>query len=392
MSYSAPSISAAGLSVASYPDILNDMLGGYQTIYGAAIYLGTETQKYQEISLFALKTYDVGLGLQLVYNARSPSTAIGSDLDAIVKLSGLVRKAASFSSAPGTVSGASGTTITNGTAVDVSGNSWSLPTTVTIPPSGSVVVSLICQTAGAVQASAGQINKIGAGATQGWTGISNPSPAVPGLPVEADSQLRGRQAFSVAIPSLTRLQGTIARIAATSGVTRSIVHENFTDVVDADGTPPHSISAVVEGGADTDIANAIYGNRGIGADMNGTTTVEVANPSGLLTPVSFSRPTYDQIFVSLSLTQLAGYSSALEASMLNALVVYLNSLQIGQIVTRSALFAVAMSVMPNFLTPQFAIETLTLGTAANPTGTADIVVAWNAVAQTNSGQIVITGG
>jgi uncharacterized phage protein gp47/JayE len=393
LSYLAPYISPAGLVVPTYPDILNYLLNGYRSIYGQTVYLGTDTQKYQELSIYALMDYDTLLALQLVYNQRGPLTAIGSGLDSILKLNGLARKIASFSTAPGLVTGQGGTTITLGTAVDKSGNTWALPSPVTIPGGGSVVVALTCLTAGAIGAQPGDIDQIGAGATGGWTGITNPSAASPGLPVEQDSQARGRQSFSVALPSRTMLDGTIAAIAATSGVTRYAVHENFTGAVDSDDTPPHSISAVVEGGTDQAVATAIFLNRGIGADMNGTSTYDYVDPvTAVTTPVSFSRPTYVQLYVSLSLTQLQGYTSATEDAIAAALLAYLNGLQIGQIVTRSALFAVAMSVMPSFLTPIFAIETLTLGTAPTPTGTADIAMAYNQVAQSASNQIVISGG
>lgn len=393
MAYLAPFISAAGLVIPSYADIQADLMVKYRSVYGQTVYLGTDSSDYQMISIFALKQSDTMQALQLVYNARGPLTAVGSDLDGIIKLNGMARKAASFSTAPGTVGGSAGTTINAGTAIDQFGNSWALPSQVIIPTGGSVVVVLTCETAGSIQAAAGSIAIIGAGATSGWTSISNPSAASPGQPVETDSQLRGRQSFSVAIPSKTMLQGTIAGIAAVASVTRYLVHENFTGAVDADGTPAHSISAVVEGGTDSDIANAIYLNRGIGADMNGTTQVVVTDSdTGAITTVSFSRPTYNQIYVSLSITQLFGYTTAIGDLILSNLLTYLNSLQIGQIVTRSALFAVAMSATDSLITPTFAIESLTLGLAPTPAGTADIGMAYNAVAQSDSTKIILTGG
>jgi hypothetical protein len=213
------------------------------------------------------------------------------------------------------------------------------------------------------------------------------------LPVETDSQLRARQSFSVAIPSRTVLQGTIARIAATAGVARYLVHENATSSTDADGVPSHSIAAVVEGGLDADVAQSIYINKGTGAGTFGTTTVAVTDAvTGDVTNISFSRPTGVPIFVTLAIVQLANYSGAAVTEMRVALLAYLNGLQIGQGVTRSALFAVAMSVMPSLLIPEFAIETLTLGTSSTPTGTADIAIAYNQVANSVDGNIVITGG
>ena len=219
--YFAPFISpTAGLVLPPYQSIINDLISGYKAIYPQVVYLGTDTAKYQEISIFALKVYDCNLASQLAYNARSPLTAVGADLDSIVKMNGIARLPASYSTAPETITGVAGTIITNGILTDTQGNSWSLPITVTIPNSGSVTVGITCQTAGSIQAQIGSITTISGGATAGWTGATNPSPALPGLPVESDSQLRARQALSVASPSLTRLAGTISAIAAVPGVTR----------------------------------------------------------------------------------------------------------------------------------------------------------------------------
>jgi hypothetical protein len=391
MAYAPPSITAAGLVIPSYADILADLITQYQTVYGVTVYLGTDSADYQMLSIFALKINDTMQAVQLAYNARSPLTAVGSDLDSIVKLNGMARKAASFSTAPGLVSGIGGTPVTNGIAVDVSGNTWALPSTVIIPTGGSVVVTLTCETAGSIQAAPGQINTIASGGTLGWTGITNPSAASPGQPIEADSQLRARQSFSVALPSRTTLAGTIAGIATVPNVTRYNVHENFTGSVDAAGTPPHSISAVVEGGIDLAVATAIFNNRGIGADTNGTTAVSVTDPNTHTnTIISFSRPTPVPVFVSLTVHGLTGYTSAVPGLIQAALVTYMSSLQIGETLTYGALYSVALSVMPNLLLPQFTIQVLTAGLASSPTGMVDIPVTYNQVISSTAGNVVIT--
>jgi uncharacterized phage protein gp47/JayE len=390
MGYQAPTIVAAGLVIPSYADILADLVTNFLSIYGQTVYLGTDSADYQLLSIVALKINDCMQAVQLAYNARSVSTAVGSDLDAILKMNNIQRKAASFSTAPGTVTGVAGTTINGGSAVDKQGFSWSLPNVVIIPSSGSVIVTLTCETAGAITAAPGTISQIASGGTQGWTGISNPSAASPGLPVEVDSQARGRQGVAVALPSQTRLEGTIAAIAELPGVTRSIVHENFTSATDGDGVPGHAIAAVVEGGDPVAIASAILANRGIGPNMFGSTETPITRPNGSVINVGWSRPGYTQIFVTMIIHGLAGYNTAVLANIAAALNTYLNSLQIGESVSVSALSFIASQTMPNILLPQFTITELFVGTAPDPTGTADIVVNWNNVAQTNPTQISVT--
>lgn len=379
----------AGLVIPSYADILADLIARYQAVYPQVVYIGTDTAKYQELSIFALKTSDTMQAIQLAYNARSPLTAVGADLDSIVKP--IARKPATYSTAPETVTGSPGTTITGGTVTDQQGNVWALPSTVIIPGGGSVTVPITCQTLGAVQAAANTIQTISGGATAGWTGATNPSAATPGLPTETDSQLRARYVLSVALPSNTRLEGTIAGIAATAGVTRYNVHENFTGATDADGTPGHSVSAVVEGGTDAAIAQAIYDNRGIGADTNGTTSVAITDPSsGNITTISFSRPTYVDIWVTMTVHGLTGYTTQVLTDIAAALVLYLNSLQIGETLTYSSLYSVAQSVMPSLLNPQFSVRSLATGTAPTPVGTTDITVAYDEVVRSDLTKISVT--
>jgi len=407
--YVAPYIDpTAGLVLPSYQSIIDDLISGYKAIYPQVVYLGTDTAKYQEISIFALKVYDCNLATQLAYNARSPQTAVGADLDSIVKMNGIARLLASYSTAPETISGVAGTAINNGIITDKQGYSWALPTVVTIPSSGSVTVGITCQTAGAIQAQAGSITTISGGATAGWTGATNPSAAVAGSPVETDSQLRARQALSVASPSLTRLASTIAAIAAIPGVTRYATGikapdsspgssiENPTGGIDYWGNPAHSISMVVEGGTDLDVATAIYQKRGLGPYTNpdstsGSTRIPVTDTNtGTVTTIGFQRPTYVPIYVTMFIHGLNGYTSATLVSIRDAIVTYLNSLQIGEEVTYSAFYAVASSVMPNLLNPQFSISSLHTGLTPSPSGTTDISLSYYQVAQGISANIIVS--
>lgn len=398
----------AGMVVPSYASILAWRISQYQAIYPQVVYIGTDTAKYQELSIDALAAYDCNLGSQLAYNARSPLSAVGSDLDSIVKMNGIARLIASYSTVPEMISGVPGTVITNGVVTDTQGNAWALPSPITIPSGGSVIVTATCQTAGSIQAAAGSITTMSGGTTAGWTSATNPSAALPGSPTEADSQLRARQALSVAAPSLTRLAATIAAIAAVSGVTRYATGtptpdsgpgssiENPTSSIDFWGNPPHSISMVVEGGTDLAVATAIFQKRGLGVYTNpdstaGSTSVPVTDPNtGTITTIGFQRPTYVPIYVTMVLHGLNGYTSAVLTLVQGAIVTYLNSLQIGETVTFSSLYSVAQSVMPSLLNPQFSITSLFTGLAASPSGTTDITLNYYQVAQGISANVIVS--
>jgi uncharacterized phage protein gp47/JayE len=274
---------------------------------------------------------------------------------------------------------------------DLSGYLWSLPASgVTIGAGGTVIVTATCQTAGNIAADPATLTGI-ATPLAGWVSVTNSQTASPGLPVETDGKVRARQSISVALPSNTMLAGTIAAIAQTPGVSRYNVIENPTGTVDAFGTPAHSITAIVEGATDAAVAQAIYNNRGIGCATNGTTTVNVTDAFTQQTlPIGFSRPSYTPIFVSLSVHAMTGYTSATTTAIQNAIAAYLNSLQIGEAVVLSELYGAALTVRPNPEQPMFSIRALTLGTSATPTGTSDVTLDFDAVAQGVAANVVIT--
>lgn len=387
--YFAPYIDATGLHVPTYAQILADNIQIYRNIYGQSVYLGTNSSDYQEISARSLKQSDTMLALQLSYNAKSVLTAIGTDLDSIVKP--IARKPASFSTAAVTLTGTPGTLISAGQVQDINGNVWALPAPVTIGGGGTLATTATAVQAGPISAAIGAISIISGGGTAGWTGVTNTAAASLGTNVEADSSLRARYVQSLALPSRTLLAGTQAAITALSGVTRYNADENFTGSTNANGNPPHSITVVVEGGDPQVIANTIYSNKGIGALTNGTTTETVIDPStGITASISFDRPTYVPIFVTMVVHPLAGYVSSVTTAIQAALVNYLNSLQIGETVTFSAMYAIASSVMPNILLPQFSVTSVFTGTSASPSGTTNISIAFNQVAQGISANVLVT--
>ena len=116
MSYSAPQVTAAGLSIPSYNDILNYLLDNFRQIYGQTVYLQPDSPDYQFISVMALALSDAVQAAQLSYNNRSPNFAIGAALDSLVKLNGISRKLATQSTCQVTLTGTPGAIILTASA------------------------------------------------------------------------------------------------------------------------------------------------------------------------------------------------------------------------------------------------------------------------------------
>lgn len=389
MSYFYPYIDMSGLRIPSFEDIQQDLITGYKLIYGQDCYLEPDSAEYEWITIVALRIYDALQSVQLAYNNRGPMTAIGSGLDQIVKMNGIRRIAQTYSNCEVYLTGKVDTIISNGIVTDKTGNRWHLPNLVQLtanvddPELGEALVTVICEEPGVISALPDDINTI-ATPTAGWLSVTNKAAAIEGRNRETDAELRLRQSLSVSRPSMNLLTGTWSAIAAMNTVSRYNVLENYTSEYDMHGNPPHSITCVVEGGKDEDIAQTIWDNRGLGVYTNGDVFVDIVDPyTGIVTSIGFFRPTYADIYATLTVEGYAdeGYTTATTEAIRKAIVDYLNGLQIGADVTISALYAAAMSVTENLKRPRFSVWSITAAKVSSPQDHYDLTILFNEVAR-----------
>ena len=382
MAYFAPYIDDAGLHVPTYADIRDDLIAQFKAIYGEDIYLGNDSQDYQMISAFALKTYDTMQMLQIVYNNQSTKTAVGTGLSSRVKLNGLRRKTATYSTCVLTLTGTPGTTIPAGIVEDTQGRKWRLPENTRFDRE-TLEITAQCQDLGAIEAPVGTIAKI-SNPQYGWLTVTNKVPAVKGRPIETDEELRRRQSISTAIPSQNMVNSTIAGIASVAGVTRYKVYENDTNSTDENGIPSHSIAAVVEGGLDGAIAEQIYLRKGPGCGTHGTTTIIYTNSDGLKNEIHFFRPTYQDIVVKVIVKKYATYTTAIDADIQRNITAYIERLGIGVDVTTTGILTAIAASVDDALRPPFSLQSVQLGRADGVLGIVDITIPYNAIAKSTT--------
>lgn len=387
MPYVPPYIDNTGMHIPTYSEIRDDLIQQMKSIFGEDIYIDEDSKDYQQISIFAKKIFDTNaLGL-LVYNNRTPNTAIGIGLDNLCALVGITRKPATYSTVQLTITGNAGTTITNGKATDGT-YTWNLPASVTIPDNGTIVVEATCDVSGSITAAANTINTI-ATPTFGWLSVTNTYVASAGVDVETDAELRGRYANATYQPSKTVLDGLLENIEALEGVTRSKIYENDTNEVDSNGLPAHSITAVVEGGEDKDIATAIYFKKTPGCYTNGTTSVVLTTLSGNEATIRFYRPTDVNVRVKISIKQLPGYNSTYADEIKEAVYNYLANLDIAETVYRSIIWSVAIQTMASINSPTFSVLGVQLASGEQQFADQDIPMTFNQVASISKQNIQV---
>ncbi|EDW5731391.1 hypothetical protein AU276_004579 [Salmonella enterica subsp. enterica serovar Cerro] len=383
-------VTAEGISAPDYQTILDTLTSYFQQIYGSDAYLEPDSKDGQMVALVALAIHDANNTAISVYNCFSPATGYGVALTSNVKINGIARKGATNSTVDLLLTGTAGTTITNGTVKDTNNVIWRLPDSVVIGVDGTVTATAICSKSGAVAAPAGTITTINT-PTRGWTSVTNPAAATVGAPAETDAELRIRQGQSVAIPSITPFEGVDGAIANIAGVTRHKLYENDTGKTDGNGLPPHSISAIVDGGDVTEIARTIRGNKGQGVRTWGKTSVTVPDKYGNPHIISFSRPTDVPVYGKITLTVFAGYTSQIGVQIQQAVTDYINRLMIGDQVLLSRIYSPAnLGVVSGGNVRYYDIQELLIGKSPEAVAAANINIAYDESASCKPENIIIT--
>jgi uncharacterized phage protein gp47/JayE len=388
-------IDGTGIHAPAYSDILTYLQTAYQGIYGSDTYLGSDSQDGQLLALFAAAINDTNSLAVAVYNAFSPSTAQGTGLSSVVKINGISRALPSKSTVDVLVGGEVGQTITNGVISDANNFYWDLPASVTIPPAGALIVTATCETAGAVTAGPGEVSTI-VTLQYGWQTVSNALAATPGSPVEADAQLRQRQAVSTALPAKSIVQGVVGSILGLPGVTACVPYENDSDLPNDIGISGNTLALVVTGGDATAIANTILLLKGPGCGTYGNITIPVTDIYGISHPISFYEPVQVNVAAVITISPLLNYTVSIGNEIVAAVAAFINGLPSGASVLMSRLYVpanlagpYAVPASPNDATT-FELVSIALGVVGGATPTpADLPILFYQEAVCNAANVTL---
>lgn len=362
MAYFSPYIDGTGMHIPLYQEIVDKLVEDMKQIFGDDIYLEADSQDYQQISIFARMIYDSYNLALLAYNNRTPKDAIGIGLDNIVALAGIQRKPATASTVVLTITGDDGTKISNGEVSDDNGNYWELPDEVIIPSNGTIDVTATSKEKGNVSALPNTVTNINT-PVYGWLSVTNKQASSAGIDVENDFELRGRFSLSVLGPSSSILESLQESLVAIPGVTRVRGYENDTSATSTGTVPPnvpagipsHTISFVVEGGNDVDVATELYMKKTPGCGTFGTTTVKLQSVTGNILAVNFYRPQYTNVKVKITIKQLDGYTSDYVDKMQEAVSTYITEMSIAEALYNSVLISVALEAMNSKNYPAYTV-------------------------------------
>jgi len=309
---------STGLSTRTVMTTKAELEAALKSALGENIDLSTTSPLGQFVAIIAQDTTLLEEALAAVYNAMDPTAATGDALDRIAAFNGVYRREATRTTLSASLFFSQTGTYTSGTLLaNPVGNESSLFENV-----DNIVVTTTPFTASNVLMRAldtGPINVI-LGATgngslteiaspvAGWDSIQGTSNLSQGTNIESDSELRFRRVQELFQAGSTSVNGIRADISSrVSGVRSVTVFEN-TSSSTVNLQPAYSIEVVVDGpsATDEDIATSIFRSKSAGAPTYGNTQFDVADSSGNLHTISFSRPVEIPVAISMDVIYRPG--------------------------------------------------------------------------------------
>lgn len=220
----------------------------------------------------------------------------------------------------------------------------------------------------------------------GWDRVTNPIAASVGRLRETDEELRVRFRDSKFRRAANISEALYANLISLAGVDEVRVYENDSEEVDQIGLPPHSFMPIVLGGVDAEIARSVWNNKPLGISSEGNTTVTILDSQGFPQDISFERPTPLPVYITIDITVVQEFPDDGEEQIKDALIAYINTLNIGEDVVYSRLYTPINSVRGH------QVDSLLIGTASPPNMASNIIVPFNRITSLSRDSIVINKG
>lgn len=247
-------ITASGIKFASFADIRNAIIKRYQQAYGSDIDLSTATADGVFINNISLIINNILGVMQTMYSNLDVNTATGIYLDTLCRLSNIIRKEGTKSTAIVTVTNTSSSKITlndNITFIDRAGNEWTSQLSnedkiFNSRESKSIIAS--CKESGPIEAPAGWIDKIlNINESTVFLTVNQSDDAIAGTDSESDISLRARRSQSVGAQGSTVLESLVGELLNVYGIKDAKVINCIDDSTTVDGASvnAHSIYTVV---------------------------------------------------------------------------------------------------------------------------------------------------
>ena len=298
-----------GLSTKDNLTLVEELKTNFQNIYGngETLNFDSNTPDGQLIEILAQLGTVVRQMITEVYNSCDPEKCIGAVQDSRYQINYLERKSGAFTlqniaittnktvTLQGLDNAYANENASAYTVADNNGNNWYLVDTATIL-AGTTSLEFRAQNKGYIIPTVGTITNQVTIEPGVVSVINNVGATSIGYEEESDADFRIRRDKSTAANGKNNEDSMIAQILELDGVIDAIYHINRTNSTDSTGTAAHTLWTVVEGGANSDIANIIYANLG-GSGTRGSVTIPITTSSLQTFNVNFDRETVKPLYI-----------------------------------------------------------------------------------------------
>lgn len=287
-------IETTGVIVPDTAVLLDEVQTEYKAVFGSNLIVDPSTPQGVLITAEALARDTVVRNNAALANQINPNIAGGVFLDAICALTALQRDTATKSYVLCQLTGVAGTVIPEGSqARTAENNIFESTAQVTLNGGGTAEVLFQSVEFGPIPASAGTLDNIVSNVL-GWETVNNADDAVLGKTEQTDQSLRALRKVTLANQGVALPEAIISALYNVPEVRSLSFRENIaatTQTIDGIEMVAHSIYACVDGGTDSDVAEALLANKSLGSNWNGSEEVTVVEPSsGQSYIVKFARP------------------------------------------------------------------------------------------------------
>jgi len=221
----------------------------------------------------------------------------------------------------------------------------------------------------------------------GWDSVKNLNDADLGRNKETDEEFRVRRESELALPGTGPVDAIRADLLDVDDVTSVTVFHNPTGVTDADGIPPYAVEALVEGGADQDIWDALLAVVDAGTPTYGSEIGTATDTQGIDHTMAFSRPTEIPIYIILDFLYDANVFPIDGDTLIKSAIVN------GSFVGKTGRDAVASAISKEAfdVTGMLDVTSVLIGTSPSPATSTTIAIALRELATYDSANITVNG-
>lgn len=250
---------------------------------GQDLSLAPETPQAQLIGALALALAQADeLAVHVAAGLYLPAAA-GQQLDDYGALLSIARRPARRTRVDVTLTGTPTATVPAGTRARAdSGAEFQLRAAVLLGADGTGAGVMEAVDAGPAAVAAGDLSAL-VDVVPGLDSVANAAAGTPGAYEESDADWRERYARLLALSARDGLEAIRARLLLVDGVAAAKVVDNPTAAavtMQGAAVPARAVMPIVQGGAPADIAAALRAVVPVGTALAGSTSQEIASPSG----------------------------------------------------------------------------------------------------------------